>query len=85
MKVGQFNSSKQFILFNASLEKCGITGLRVINEKANVGDATILGNENLFSFNINELLSLKPQFQINYYLNLYHINSEYLILMSMVF
>ena len=44
-----------------------ITGLRVVNEKGNVGDATILGNENLFNFNINELLGLKPQFQINYY------------------
>tara|TARA_B100000674_G_C37841958_1_gene915750 strand:- start:334 stop:1284 length:951 start_codon:yes stop_codon:yes gene_type:complete len=54
-----------------------ITGVRVKNEKGNVGDATILGNENLFNFNINELLSLKSQFQINYYLNLSHINSEY--------
>jgi len=54
-----------------------IIGVRVKNEKGNVGDATILGNENLFNFNLNELLSFKSKLKINYFINLSHINSEY--------
>ncbi len=50
----------------------------VKNEKGNVGDARIFGQEMLFNFNIDKILSLSKDYKCNYFINLSYLSSEYI-------
>ena len=50
----------------------------VKNEKGNVGDARIFGQEILFNFNIDKMLSFSKDYKFNYFINLSNLSSEYI-------
>ncbi len=54
-----------------------INGL-VKNEKGNVGDAIILGQEMLINFNISRILNIQSNFKFNYFINLSNLSATYI-------
>lgn len=50
----------------------------VKSERGNVGNAEILGFENLFDFNLKKILSLNNNNEMNFFINYSFINSKYL-------
>ena len=48
------------------------------NEKGNVGDANILGQEILLNFNLDKLLKLSSLYDLNYFINVSALDSEYI-------
>jgi len=50
----------------------------VKSERGNVGNAIIYGIESLVDFNLNEIFSVKKEFDINFFINYSLIKSEYL-------
>ena len=54
-----------------------INGL-VKNEKGNVGDAIILGQEILINFNIKQILNIKSDYKLNYFINFSNLSASYI-------
>ena len=50
----------------------------VKSERGNVGNAQILGIENLIDFNLKKILSLNNNNEMNFFINYSYINSKYL-------
>ena len=50
----------------------------VKSERGNVGNAQILGFENLIDFNLKKILSLNNNNEMNFFINYSFINSKYL-------
>jgi len=50
----------------------------VKNEKGNVGNAKIFGQELLVNFNLNKLFKLNSVLRLNYFVNFSHIESRYI-------
>jgi len=50
----------------------------VKNEKGNVGDANIYGQECLLNFNLQKILSLSDEYKMNYFINCSFIQSKYI-------
>ena len=49
----------------------------VKNEKGNVGDARITGLEFLLNFNLQKMMNLSPIYNLNYFINLSRLESQY--------
>ncbi len=52
-------------------------GDRIKSVRGNVGDALMFGVESLFDFNLKKIFDLNNDFQLNYFVNMSIINSEY--------
>ncbi len=54
-----------------------VNGL-VKNEKGNVGDAKIIGQEMLLNFNIDKILNMSLDYNFNYFINFSHLSATYI-------
>ena len=87
--IGFRGSYKNFIFYDVSYfnlfynDRIGfiqkvMDDFSVKNEKGNVGDAKILGQEILLNFNLDKVLKLSSLYDLNYFINISNLYSEYI-------
>ncbi|MBF24895.1 MAG: TonB-dependent receptor [Flavobacteriales bacterium] len=73
-----FDFSGFFLFYNNRIGfiQKEVNGL-VKNEKGNIGNAQIIGNESLINFNLDQLFNINSDFNFNFYINLSLLSSKY--------